>query len=104
VIGGEGLSFAMNDVYMACPIAGTIPSWTSVSALPLGAQEHAAVAVDSCGTCCLYVLGGCNASWGSNSSDVYSAPVLAGGLLGSWSSTSPLPVGMAELGAATWKD
>ena len=104
VIGGEGSSFAMPDVYVAQPVGGAISLWTSTSAVPVGVQEHAVVAVDQCGTCCLYVLGGCNSGWGSNSSDVYSAPVLGGGLLGGWTSTTALPVGMAELSAAWWQD
>ncbi len=101
-----GLSFAgftfvtLNGVEAAPAGGGSLGAWSAATSLPAPRTFHAQ-AIDSSGS--LYVLGGWDlGGTGAVYSTVYYAPV-SGGVLGSWSATTNLPVTMAQHVAFAWQ-
>ena len=70
---------------------GSIGGWTSLTGLPTGVCEGAAVIAGGY----LFILGGSN-NGSTAVADVFSAQLLAGAGLGSWQSVAPIPLPEAE--------
>ena len=72
--------------------------WTKTSTMPVGVSGHAATVATVQGATSavnfLYVTGGADSTNAPRTS-VWSASVLAGGQIGAWTTTSPLPAGRA---------
>ena len=90
VIGGDDGGSALSDVLVA-PINadGSVGSWSSTTELPFGRDALSVFAYNGF----IYAIGGYNGYEGPGLlSDVVVAPINADGSVGSWSSTTSLPV------------
>src|SRR5258706_12272057 len=84
VLGGGGAGSV--DVYMCQTLGGgSVGTWQSCAPLPVAVKETWA---DSDGAY-VYIFYGVGGS--GQLSDSYSAPILGGGTLGTWTSQTPLP-------------
>ncbi len=88
VFGGQVSDTATTDVVQMASVMpdGNLTSWSETTRLPAARGGHASVGTDGH----VYVLGGC-CTGGQQVADVFYAPILADGTLGTWASTTPLP-------------
>jgi len=93
VIGGT-IPGQSSDVYVGTVSGGSVTSWSSVSPLPTPEAEHSAVIADGY----IFSIAGWNPAPAVSS--VYSAQILPGGALSSWTSVTALPSPRLELAAA----
>jgi N-acetylneuraminic acid mutarotase len=92
LVGGAYYSGAQTSVYVADVTSGMIDSWSATTALPVPSKAQGAVAVNGY----LYSIGGGDAT-NDRHAEVYVAPVLSSGSLGSWQATTALPAPRANL-------
>jgi N-acetylneuraminic acid mutarotase len=90
LLGGYNGSATVSTVYTA-PINsdGTLGTWTTGTSLPGGLEASQAIVTNSR----VYLLGGYNGS--SAVSTVYTAPINSDGTLGTWTTGTSLPGGLA---------
>lgn len=95
VTGGWNHVGLLPDVYSAPALPdGTLGAWRPETPLPEGVYTHAAAAEGT-----LYVLGGVVNGGSEVRNDVYFATIGADGTLGPWTTTSPLPQPLSNLGS-----
>ncbi len=85
ILGGQNTSVARSDVQYA-PINGdgSVGTWTSTTAMPVGKTAFSAVAYNGY----MYTLGGYDPATNTYFNDVRVAPINGDGTLGSWTSTT----------------
>ncbi len=102
VLGGHnGAGTWYNDVLYA-PINsdGSLGSWSSTTSFSGVRSAHGAVAVNGY----MYITGGEYNWFSNNQSDTQYAPIKADGTLGSWTATTALPAGRANMGMVSYNN
>lgn len=94
VSGGFNGTTRLTGVYYSTINANhNLSTWLALNSLPGARDSHAMVAANGY----LYVIGGLN-NTSTAQSTVYKAQIQAGGTLGAWSTTTALPVPVADVG------
>lgn len=101
VSGGTGQGDVLTDTVMAAPVIAspsTLQGWQSMGKLPVPLTEHGFVALGSH----VYVLGG----WAAPSvvANTWMTTLEAGGALGTWQPTAPLPQARGGTGVVAGED
>ena len=101
VVGGfNSVSGALPDVeYAALNSNGTTGTWASANNMPAAAMGATAVAYDGY----LYALGGSAVAGSNPVSTVYTVPINSNGSLGTWTTTTAMPVSLRYHAAAAYK-